>query len=154
MSSDRSAVPSTDLAGEASGSSSQGLRQDTRTSNSERCDNQPPSNAAERKVAKGGVTGELSPPFSPHVGIVICLTCYYVTQHTQLVQKIKQLEQETAGPERRQAAKVRTAFLKEIQQHLAAPGNSAQEKIQYMEGVFAKQVWHPDAASALSETLD
>ena len=74
-------------------------------------------------------------------------------QHSQLVQKIKQLEQETAGPERRQAAKVRTAFLKEIQQHLSAPGKSAQEKIQYMEGVFSKQVHRRDLNACLLTQL-
>ena len=54
MSTDRVAAQSTDLACEFSPSSSEGLRQDTRTSNNESCENQSNSNMAERKVAKGG----------------------------------------------------------------------------------------------------
>lgn len=61
-------------------------------------------------------------------------------QRSQLLHKIKQLEQETAGPERRQAAKARQGLLKEVQQGLLEAGDSLQDKVAYMEGIFAKQV--------------
>lgn len=64
-----------------------------------------------------------------------------VVQRSQLLHKIKQLEQETAGPERRQAAKARQAVMKEVQQMLSEPGKTFDEKVAYMEGIFAKQVW-------------
>ena len=74
-------------------------------------------------------------------------------QRSQLLQKIKQLEQETAGPERRQAAKARIALMKEVQQGLSEAGDSMRDKLAYVEAVFAKQVGQIDTATSMASWI-
>ena len=75
-------------------------------------------------------------------------------QRSQLLQKIKQLEQETAGPERRQAAKARQALMKEVQQGLSESGKGLEDKVAYMESVFAKQVWHAEIPNPAAPAIN
>ena len=139
MSADRSAAQ--DLAGEEGPSSSEGLRQDTRTSNSEMCDN-----PSARPNTPGRVSASCNEGVSPpHVlvlrliGVFLQLMKHLVLQIPGIQLRIHQLELETAQPERREAARARKKLTKEVQRNLSDSGKTDTDKIKYLESVFSHQ---------------
>ncbi len=146
MSTDPGAEPA--LAGEDAPSSSEGLRPDTRTSNNEMWDGRPatsgtleppPSSTSDVRVRMWtSETACISGCQSP---VSISIEQRGNTPQMQgIQQKIHQLEQETAQPERREAARARKKLTREVQRTLAEAGRSDADKIKYLESMFSEQV--------------
>lgn len=139
MSADRSAAQ--DLAGEEGPSSSEGLRQDTRTSNSEMYDH-----SSTRSSTLGRQSASCNEGVSlPHVFVLLLIEVVlqflkHLSQQIPGLQlRIQQLELETAQPERREAARARKKLTKEVQRNLSDSGKNDADKIKYLEGVFSDQ---------------
>ena len=139
MSADRSAAQ--DLAGEEGPSSSEGLRQDTRTSNSEMYEN-----SSARSITLGRQSASCNEGVSLPHALVLLLTEVFlhflnhlVLQIPGIQLRIQQLELETAQPERREAARARKRLTKEVQRNLSDSGKTDADKIKYLEGVFSDQ---------------
>lgn len=135
MSADRSAAQ--DLAGEEGPSASEGLRQDTRTSNSEMYDNCPTSSSNPGQQSASGNEGVSSPTHAcPESN---CILKHLTLQIPGIHLRIQQLELETAQPERREAARARKKLTKQVQRKLSDSGKTDEDKIKYLEGVFSQQ---------------
>ena len=150
MSTDRSAAQ--DLAGEGRPSSSEGLRQDTRTSNSEMCDATSHRSSTQRQtVCSNDGVGHY--PKTPLCTLLMSLLLHFSSQISSMQipginLRIQQLELETAQPERREAARARKKLTKEVQRNLSDSSKNEADKIKYLETVFSDQVKAMPAATA------